>query len=72
MHRRRAYILLLATTLFWGGNAVAGKVAIGHVSPMLLTAARWGIAFAILLALGWPRLKADWPVVRSSARCSRS
>lgn len=64
MHHRRAYLLLVATTLFWGGNAVAGKVAVGHVSPMLLTTMRWGIAFAILAALGWPRLKADWPLIR--------
>jgi drug/metabolite transporter (DMT)-like permease len=52
MHHRQAYILLLLTTLFWGGNAVAGKLAVGHVSPMLLTAARWGFAFAILAWLG--------------------
>ena len=37
MHHRNAYVLLLLTTLFWGGNAVAGKLAVGHVSPMLLT-----------------------------------
>ena len=43
MHRQ-AYLLLLLTTLFWGGNAIAGKLAVGHISPMLLTAARWGIA----------------------------
>ena len=41
MHRT-AYLLLLLTTLFWGGNAVAGKLAVGHVSPMLLTAAALG------------------------------
>ena len=40
MHRT-AYVLLLLTTLFWGGNAIAGKLAIGHISPMLLTSARW-------------------------------
>ena len=61
---RNAYVLLLLTTLFWGGNAVAGKLAVGHVSPMLLTALRWGFSAAILFAIGWPRLRADWPVVR--------
>jgi drug/metabolite transporter (DMT)-like permease len=67
MTNRKAYVLLLLTTLFWGGNAVAGKLAVGHVSPMLLTTARWGFAFAILLIIGWPRLKADWPKVRERA-----
>ncbi len=51
MHRT-AYLLLTMTTLFWGGNAVAGKFAAGHISPMLLTTMRWVFALAILLAIG--------------------
>jgi len=65
MHRK-AYILLLLTTLFWGGNAIAGKLAVGHISPMLLTSARWMLAMLTLLVLGWPRLKSDWPAVRAN------
>ena len=65
MHRHRnAYVLLLLTTLFWGGNAVAGKLAVGHISPMLLTAARWAIAFVLLAWLGRDRFRADWPATR--------
>lgn len=63
MHRT-AYLLLLATTLFWGGNVIAGKLAVGHVSPMLLNALRWGFAFAVLLAIGWRRLLTDWLEIR--------
>jgi drug/metabolite transporter (DMT)-like permease len=66
MHKS-AYPILLLATLFWGGNAVAGKLAVGHVSPMLLTTARWGLAFLIICVIGWPRLKADWPKVRERA-----
>ena len=66
MHKT-AYVLLLLTTFFWGGNAVAGKLAIGHVSPMLLTAGGWGIALLVLCIFGWPRLVADWPKVRQHA-----
>ncbi|CCE97232.1 putative permease of the drug/metabolite transporter (DMT) superfamily [Sinorhizobium fredii HH103] len=33
----RAYFYLAITALFWGGNSVAGKMAVGHVSPMMLT-----------------------------------
>ena len=65
MHHR-AYLLLALTALFWGGNAIAGKLAVGHISPMLLTLARWSIAFLLLLAIGWPRLAGDWPIVRRS------
>lgn len=63
MHRN-AYTLLLLTALFWGGNAIAGKLAIGHVSPLLLTCMRWGVAAILLIAIGWPRLQADWPKVK--------
>ena len=59
-----AYVLLLLTSLFWGGNAVAGKLAIGHVSPMVLTSARWGFACLVLLVIGWPKLRRDWRELR--------
>ncbi|HRP79025.1 MAG TPA: DMT family transporter [Aquamicrobium sp.] len=61
---RNAYLLLILTTLFWAGNAVAGKLAVGHVSPMALTTLRWGLATVVMLAIGLPRLRRDWPVVR--------
>ncbi|MGO4839962.1 EamA family transporter, partial [Rhizobiaceae sp. 2RAB30] len=64
MHHRRAYLFLLATMLFWGGNAVAGKLAVGHVSPMLLTTARWGLACVVLAAFFWRQFAADWPIIR--------
>jgi len=63
MHQR-AYIYLLLTTLFWGGNAIAGKLAVGHISPMILTVGRWGLAFAVMLLIGWRSVKADLPVLR--------
>ena len=63
MHRK-AYILLLATMLFWAGNAVAGKLAVGHVSPMLLSGLRWALVIPLLGALGHRHLAADWPVLR--------
>lgn len=61
---RNAYVLLLLTTLMWGGNAVAGKLAVGHVSPMLLTSARWTFALIILVAIGWRQFRADWPLIK--------
>lgn len=56
--------VLLVATFFWGGNAVAGKLANGHVSPMLLTFFRWMIAAIILLPFAWKYLVEDWPVIR--------
>ena len=59
-----ATLLLTLTTVFWGGNAVAGKFAIGHVSPMVLTTLRWVLASLILLVLARDHLRQDWPVIR--------
>ena len=35
-----AYPILTLTTLLWAGNAVAGKWAVGAVSPQVLTTLR--------------------------------
>jgi drug/metabolite transporter (DMT)-like permease len=61
-----AYICLVIAALCWGGNAVAGKLALGHISPMMLTSLRWFLATAIIAALSVPQLKRDWPVVRKN------
>lgn len=61
---RRAYLFLTLTTLFWGGNSVAGKMAVGEISPMLLTLARWLIAAALLAPFAAKDLRNDWPVIR--------
>ncbi len=61
---RLAYILLVLTTLFWGGNSVAGKMAVGEISPMLLTLARWVIAALLLAPFALTELRNDWPVIR--------
>ena len=65
MHRA-AYLFLLSTMLLWGGNSVAGKLAVGHVSPMTLVFLRWVMAVLILLPIGWRTLREDWPEVRSN------
>lgn len=64
----RPYLLLTLATLSWGGNAVAGRLAVGEVSPMAVVSLRW---FFVVVVLGLtargtvlselPRLRADWP-----------
>src|SRR5690606_2545355 len=49
-----------------GGNAVAGKLAVGHVSPMLLTTLRWGLPIVVLLAFSLPQLRRDMPIIRQN------
>ncbi len=46
------FYLSLATIL-WAGNAIAGRVLVGSISPVTLSAVRWGLAALILFPLGW-------------------
>ncbi|MGZ3275254.1 MAG: DMT family transporter [Caulobacteraceae bacterium] len=61
------YLLLALATLGFGGNAVAGRAAVAQISPMLLTASRWGIVMAVMLvacrgpiAQTLPTLRRQW------------
>lgn len=57
----RPYLLLTLTTLFWGGNSVASRLAVGEISPMALITFRWGGVLAILLAIAVHQVRRDWP-----------
>ena len=68
---RRSYdnpwLLITLTCVFWAGNIVAARLAIGEISPMLLVCGRWAIASLILLAVArrpfleaWPALAPHW------------
>jgi drug/metabolite transporter (DMT)-like permease len=59
-----AYLLLILTTLFWAGNATAGKLGAPFINPGMLTFVRWVIACAILYYFAREHLKRDWPVLR--------
>ena len=62
---RSAYILLALTTLFWAGNSIAGKLAVGHVSPMVIVMVRWLAVALALYVFGREHIAADWASVRS-------
>jgi drug/metabolite transporter (DMT)-like permease len=65
MHlNRKAYAYLSITSLFWGANSVAGKIAVGHVSPMMLTTLRWVVALCVILAFMSPQIRRDWPKIK--------
>lgn len=49
------YLLLLLTSLLWGGNFVVGKSLVEHASPITLTNMRWMIAVACLLPIVWKK-----------------
>lgn len=43
---------------------MVGKLAVGHVSPMVLNFSRWSIALIIICSISVPQLKKDWPELK--------
>jgi drug/metabolite transporter (DMT)-like permease len=60
----RPYLLLTLTTLSWAGNAVASRLATGHISPMALTTLRWVAVVALLTPLMIRPVMAEAHVLR--------
>ena len=58
------YLLLCIAALGWAGNAIVGRIAVGHIPPVTLSFLRWSIAFLILLPFAWKHLKRDWSAIR--------
>ncbi|MEM9724199.1 MAG: DMT family transporter [Pseudomonadota bacterium] len=63
----RPRFLLVLATLFWASNAIAGQLAVGEVSPMVLTFLRWSLVSVGLWALFWRDAAPTWPVARRHA-----
>jgi drug/metabolite transporter (DMT)-like permease len=60
---RRPYVVLAATAIMWAGNAIAGRLSVGEISPMALTGLRWLIALAALAAVAGPQIRAEAPAL---------
>ena len=58
---RQAWLVLGATTLIWGGNVVAGRAAVGEMSPFVLVSLRWFFAFAMIAMFARAEVRRDFP-----------
>jgi drug/metabolite transporter (DMT)-like permease len=61
----RPYALLVLCNLFWGGNVVAGKAAVGQIDPYALMILRWAGALILLAPFAIEPLRRDWPTIRA-------
>ena len=57
-------LFALLATVLWGGAFVIARLAVGQISPMSLSAARWFVALLILCCFTLPRVKKEWPVAK--------
>lgn len=58
------YLLLILTTLFWGGNMVNSRYIASDFGPISLAFLRWGIALLILTPFAIKYIKADWAQIK--------
>ncbi|WP_236841692.1 DMT family transporter [Bosea sp. PAMC 26642] len=70
------YLLLALTMLMWSGNAVASRLAVGNISPMTMTALRWGGVCLVLplllrgqIAEHAPSLRRRWCYIALMGVC---
>jgi drug/metabolite transporter (DMT)-like permease len=57
-------VLLTLTAIFWAGNAVVARLAVGHVTPFMLVFLRWVIVLGVLWPLYGGQVRAHWPQIR--------
>jgi drug/metabolite transporter (DMT)-like permease len=59
-----AGLLLTLTSLFWAGNTIAGRLAVGEITPLTLTSLRWVLVIAVLWPIYGRQVRRHWPQVR--------
>ncbi|WP_173645091.1 DMT family transporter [Polycladidibacter stylochi] len=60
----RPILLLSLTTLFWSGNTIAGKIAVGDVSPMAIVFIRWSLVCALMWTINGRAVVKHWADMR--------
>jgi drug/metabolite transporter (DMT)-like permease len=59
---------LFTATFLWAGNAIAGRILVGSISPIMLSMLRWGLAALFLAPLGWRIFKLNSPLWQNKGR----
>ena len=58
-----AHFLLTLTSLFWAMNTIAGRSAVGEISPLLIVSTRWFFVSIILTILCRKELRKTWNIL---------
>jgi drug/metabolite transporter (DMT)-like permease len=57
-------LLLTLACVFWAGNVVAGRLAVGEIKPLSLVLLRWALVLVVLWPIYGSQVRAHWPAVR--------
>lgn len=60
----KPYLLLVLAPLAWAGNVIAGKLAVGELDPMILSASRWILATLIATPFCLSHVRRDWNIIK--------
>ena len=62
------HFLLMLTSIFWAFNTVAGRAAVGEVSPLLIVSVRWFFVSIILSILCRNQLIETWSILNKKIK----
>jgi len=62
------HFLLTLTSIFWAFNTVAGRAAVGEVSPLLIVSVRWFFVSIILSILCRTQLIETWSILNKKIK----
>ena len=62
------HFLLTLTSIFWAFNTVAGRAAVGEVSPLLIVSVRWFFVSIILSILCRKQLIETWSILNKKIK----
>lgn len=65
--KAKTALLMTVPPLMWAGNAVIGRLLVGHIPPQALNFSRWLLAALLLAPLGWHALR-EWRAIVSAWR----
>ena len=57
-------LLLGLCGIFWAGNAIASRLAVGQITPLSLVFLRWVLVLSVLWPIYGPQVRAHWPQIR--------
>ena len=60
------YLLLTVTSFCWGANAVAGRLSVDEISPIVIVFLRWLFVSLICLTFYHRQIIESWSIIRSS------
>ncbi|WP_132054982.1 DMT family transporter [Pseudocnuella soli] len=63
--QRKGILFAVAAALLWSGNFIVARGIINQVPPVTLSFFRWLTAMVLLLPIAWPKVRQDWPQLKS-------